>query len=43
MREVYGHVVPANQVLTGEVKVPASAHNFIAAVSQANMQAKASK
>jgi lipid-binding SYLF domain-containing protein len=43
MREVYGHVVPANQVLTGEVKVPASAHNFIAAVSQANIQAKASK
>ena len=43
MREIYGHVVPANQVLTGEVKVPASARNFIAAVSQANMQAKASK
>ena len=43
MREVYGHVVPANQVLTGQVKVPASAQNFIAAVSQANMQAKASK
>ncbi len=43
MREVYGHVVPARQVLTGEVKVPASAHPFIAAVTQANMQAKASK
>ncbi|HEX6907329.1 MAG TPA: lipid-binding SYLF domain-containing protein [Terriglobales bacterium] len=43
MREVYGHVLPANQVLTGQVKVPASAQNFIAAVSQANMQAKASK
>jgi len=43
MREIYGHVVPANQVLTGQVKVPAAAHNFIAAVSQANMQAKASK
>ncbi len=43
MREVYGHVVPARQVLTGEVKVPASAHPFIAAVTQANMQARASK
>lgn len=43
MREVYGHVVPARQVLTGEVRVPASAHPFIAAVTQANMQAKASK
>lgn len=43
MREVYGHVLPANQVLTGQVKVPASAQNFIAAVSQANIQAKASK
>ena len=43
MREVYGSVVPASQVLTGKVKVPASAHAFIAAVTQANMQAKASK
>ncbi len=43
MREVYGQDVPARQVLTGEVKVPASAHPFIAAVTQANMQAKASK
>ncbi|HSB74203.1 MAG TPA: YSC84-related protein, partial [Terriglobales bacterium] len=43
MREVYGRLIPANQVLTGEVKVPHSAEPFIAAVSQANMQAKASK
>lgn len=43
MREVYGHMVPANDVLTGKVAVPNSAQNFIAAVTQANMQAKASK
>lgn len=43
MREVYGHMVPANDVLTGKVPVPNSAQNFIAAVTQANMQAKASK
>ena len=43
MREVYGQVIPANQVLTGKVKVPATAQPFIAAVTQANMQAKASK
>lgn len=43
MREVYGHMVPANDVLTGKVAVPTSAQNFIAAVTQANMQAKASK
>jgi len=43
MREMYGSVLPANRVLTGKVKVPRSAHTFIAAVSQANLQAKASK
>jgi lipid-binding SYLF domain-containing protein len=41
MREVYGEVLPARQVLTGKVKVPSSARTFIAAVTQANMQAKA--
>jgi SH3 domain-containing YSC84-like protein 1 len=43
MREVYGRVIAANRVLTGEVKVPKSAETFIAAVTQANTQAKASK
>jgi lipid-binding SYLF domain-containing protein len=43
MREVYGHDLPAQDVLTGKVKVPQSAQTFIAAVTQANMQAKASK
>ncbi len=43
MREVYGHMLPASDVLTGKEKVPASAETFIAAVTQANMQAKASK
>lgn len=43
MREVYGQAVPASQVLTGQVKVPKDAQTFIAAVTQANMQAKASK
>ena len=43
MREVYGHVIPANQVLMGKTKVPKDAQAFIAAVTQANMQAKASK
>jgi lipid-binding SYLF domain-containing protein len=43
MREIYGHMVPANEVLTGKVPVPSSAQTFIAAVTQANMQAKASK
>lgn len=43
MREVYGHEIPARDVLMGKVKVPKSAQTFIAAVTQANMQAKASK
>jgi len=43
MREVYGHMLPASDVLTGKEKVPASAETFIAAVTQANTQAKASK
>ena len=43
MREVYGHEIPASDVLMGKVKVPRSAETFIAAVTQANTQAKASK
>ena len=34
---------PYQSLLTGKVKVPATAQPFIAAVTQANMQAKASK
>jgi lipid-binding SYLF domain-containing protein len=41
MREFYGHQIPAREVLMGKVKVPPSAHSFIAAVTQANLQAKA--
>jgi len=36
-------MIPANEVLMGKVKVPKDAQPFIAAVTQANMQAKASK
>lgn len=39
MREVYHQVFPASRVLTGEVRVPPSARTFIAAVSQARVEA----
>lgn len=42
-KDLYGHMVPFTQILSGQVRTPAQAHKFIAEVHQDFAEARASK